>query len=230
MIILIHGEDTTASRNKLLEVKEKYKDAELVTLDGRNLALSNVVTVFDSPSLFQIKKILIVERFFTGVLPKEKISILSYLTKDAQLGSEVIFWEEKELEKTQIKRLGTEVKELKFPLPPLLFRFLDMVGTEPSSRLLSEFHTLLNQKEAELIYALLLRHVRNLIIAKDLGMKGFGAMPSWQSGKFIRQASTQTLTDLIGRYRKLLYIDYQIKTGQTPLSLPQLLDIFFVSL
>jgi DNA polymerase III delta subunit len=230
MIAVIHGEDTTASRNKLAEIKEKYKNDELLNLNGKNLVLSDVVSAFDSSSLFQTKKILIIERFFTGVTSKEKKSVLEYLVKNEATGAHVIFWEDKKLDKVQLKKLGEGVKEFKFALPALLFSFLDsFLALSPPERI-GKFHQLLEQEEAELIYVMILRQMRNLIIAKDLGAKGFGTMPSWQFDKFIRSVVSQKLDDLISMYRKLLLIDFQVKTGQTPLKLPALLDLFFVSL
>jgi hypothetical protein len=230
MIALIHGEDTTASRDKLAEFKKKYHDAELLTLDGKNLTLSTLVNSFDTTSLFQLKKILIIEKFFTGVFSKEKTTVLKYIVDNQKTGADVVFWEDKKLDKTQLKKLGADAKILVFDLPQLLFKFLDSIGISSPVTLLNQFHQLQKQKESELIFVMILRQVRNLIIAKDLGLKGFGTMPGWQAGKFIQQAGTKTLDDLISWYRRLLRIDYQIKTGQTPFSVDALLDLFFISI
>ena len=145
-------------------------------------------------------------------------------------GSHVVFWEDKKLDKIQLKKLGERVKEYSFPLPALLFKFLDGFLSLPKSLLLAQFHELLLQKDAEFIYIMLLRQIRNLIIAKDLGGKGFGTMPPWQFGKFITSCASRSIDDLVSIYRRLLYLDYQIKKGLTPFPMASLLDLFFVSL
>ena len=229
MITLIHGEDIASSRKAFGDLKQTYSSSELVTFNGKTVQLTEFVTAFDAPSLLGDKRIVVIERFFSGPFTKEKTQILAFLTKNRS-SSDIIFWDEKEVEKTSKNKLGIPLNELRYQPPMIIFKFLDGIGLLKGVDLLKQFHEIIKTKDAQLVYSLLLRHIRNLIIAKDLGQRGFGAMPPWQSGKFIRQAHFFELDDIIRLYRQLLSIDYQIKKGQTPLPLSTLLDFFFVSM
>jgi len=69
-----------------------------------------------------------------------------------------------------------------------------------------------------------------LILAADLGPKGLTGLPEWRQGKLISQGKRIGLAKLLELYQQLLEIDYQQKTGQTPLNLAFQLDLFLATL
>lgn len=229
MIILIHGEDLVASRKKLEEEKTRFSVKEIISLDGKKVTLSDLVLACETKSLFSEKKIILVENLLLGGITKGKLELLSYLGK-TDLFYPVIIWENKEIEKRSVRKYFIHAKEILCQPPLLLFRFLDSIGLQLPNQLLPLFHAALAQREAELIYTLLLRKFRQLIIACDLGRKGLVELNPWQVDKLLRQSRYFAAEKLISSYRQLLSFDYKIKTGQTPYSLSQLLDIFLTTL
>lgn len=229
MLILIHGDDIVSSRKALREEKSRLEGSEVVTLDGRKIVLSDIIIATQSVSLFASGKTTIVEDLLKGGINKQKEIILSYLTKSGDL-SDVILWEGFEVEKTKINKFFPKAKIIHFPLPKLLFQFLDLLGAKPPSLLIPMFWQLLKQKEAEFIFVMILRQLRFLIIAKDMGQRGLRDLSPWQARKFTNQSRFFSFEELTLAYRSLLTLEYKIKTGRTPYSFSKALDIFLATL
>lgn len=228
MMILIHGEDSSLSRKKLLEELAE-KDAEIVKLEAVKTTKEEVVLACEARSMLSPEKILVMENLFKGIISKEKNEIISYLL-NIKDGINLYFWEDRELEKVKINKYLSKIKAYKFQYPASLFNFLDAIGAINPSLLVVKFHELLQQIDAELIFYMMMRLWRNLITVKDVGVKGMEPMPVWQAGKFARQANYFPLMNLISNYRRLLAIDSKIKTSSSPYTLKQLLDIFLLNL
>lgn len=229
MVTLIHGEDTVAGRKALDDLKNKYPESEKVLLDGSKVSLTDIITATDSLSLFGAEKLIIIENLLSGVFSKEKEIVLSYLL-DSKSTAEIVLWEQKEIGKTIINKYFKGAKIIYCHPPAVLFKFLDSIGGAPLNDILSMFHKLKKDQEAEFILSMLIRQWRYLIIASDLGREGFAGMPSWQAYKFQSQTKYFNLEALISSYRQLLSIDMKAKSGLIPLSVDQQLDIFFASL
>lgn len=228
MLILIHGDDTVSSRKALEEHKLKESGAEVINFDGNVLDLPTFLTACQSQSLFGEGKLIIIENLLGSPLTKQKEKILDFLNSSA-LAQKVILWEKSEIGKTAINKYCQKAKLILCQPPLLLFRFIDSLG-DHNERVLTLYHALLAQREPELVLAMLFRQLRLLIIAKELGEKGLKTLASWQAYKFIKQANLFTTEKLYKAYRSLLLIDYNVKTGQTPYNLSQLLDIFLINL
>lgn len=228
MITLIHGEDHLSSRKILIIEKEKYKGNDIQYFEGSSLDLETLLTCDQSQSLFQNSKTIIIENLLAGSMSVEKEKILSYLNS-SQLRVNVIIWEKSEITKSNIIKLLPKAKDILCQPPMMLFKFLDTMFDNPAASL-TLFHNVITYREAELVYSMLVRQFRNLIIARDLGAAGLAEMQRWQADKFVRQARNFDTVKLITLYRQLLTIDYQIKSGQTPYNMTELLDIFLLSL
>ncbi|MBI5452391.1 hypothetical protein HY945_02925 [Candidatus Gottesmanbacteria bacterium] len=228
MLILIHGDDIVSSRKALEEHKLKEKGVEIINFDGNVLDLPSFVTAADSQSLFGEGKLIIIENLLGSSLTKQKEKILDFLNS-SELSQKVILWEKGEIGKTAINKYCPKGKVILCQPPLLLFRFIDSLG-DHNERVLTLYHALLAQREPELVLAMLFRQLRLLIIAESMGEKGLKAQASWQAHKFIKQANLFGKEQLYRAYRSLLLIDYNVKTGQTPYNLSQLLDIFLINL
>ncbi|MBI3955265.1 hypothetical protein HY338_02370 [Candidatus Gottesmanbacteria bacterium] len=229
MMILIHGEDISLSRKKLLEETADINDIEVIKLEGMKATKEDVILACETKSFLNPHKILIIENLFKGIIGKDRNGIIQYLLclKD---GIDIFFWEDRELEKVKINKYLSKIKSFKFQYPSSLFNFLDSIGVDNRNVLIPKFHELLRQTDTELIFYMIIRQWRNLIMVKDLGVPGMQPMPVWQAGKFSRQAYFFSLESLISNYRQLLAIDFKIKTSSTPYALRQLLDIFLLNL
>lgn len=229
MITLIHGDDNASSRKKLQEEKERNPEVEIVQLDGTAVKLPDLALICQSSSFFSSQKTVIIENLLTGKVDKQKEAIFQYLVS-RDCTAAVILWESKEIGKTIIKKYFACAKEILCQPSKLLFKFLESIGIERKGQLIVSFHNCIEQEEVELIFVMMLRQWRLLIMVKDFAGKEIAEIPAWQRHKLDRQASFFSLSTLISLYRQLIAIDYKIKTGQTPLALVALLDIFFLSL
>lgn len=227
MIVIIHGENSASSRLKLRELASQ-ENTELIILDGKKLTLPDLVLAGESGSLFDSKKIIVLENFFQRKIGSEKTVITQYLFK-SDLPFSVIFWENREIEKIKIAKFPKNIRYYKFDLPGNLFKFLDSLGTTPNKQNLSAFHDLLKSNDPELIFTMLVRQVRFLIMVKEENLNTLG-IPDWQYYKFRSQSRFFTMEELIALYRLLLQMDYKLKSGITPFKKDQLLDIFLANL
>lgn len=229
MLILIHGDDIVASRKKLFEIIEEHHDSQLVRLNGKSLDEEQFVTAAESSSLFSENKLIIIESLMSDLRTKQKQALFSRVT-DPNIVHTVVIWEDKTVEKTTRSKYVPAAKEYSFPYPQELFRFLESVGRETPASLVAVFHRLKRQEEPLMILGMLLRQWRYLVVAKDLGERGFPAHQQWQAQKYVSQSRYFSFDRLIAAYRQLLAIDYKIKTGETPMDATQLIDLFLLSL
>lgn len=230
MITIIYGDDIVVSR-KLLE-QEKLKNAsnEIINLNGTTLTFNAIIVAGESSSLFSVQKTIIIENLLKNLSKKTKeLEKITHYLSNQTSSHTFILWEQSEITQTLIKRLP-KAKIIHCQLPVVVFKFLDSLAAVDYSTILSLFHTFLENREAEFIYVMLLRQFRYLIIGKDLGVSGFKDISPWQAKKFTSQSRYFTMAKLVSSYRQLLSLDYKIKTGQTPYTLAELLDIFLGTL
>jgi len=227
-MIILHGDNTVLSRQKLKEEIEVFRvkiKGEVLKFEGNDLLLLNLQQALESASLFGDNHLVVVENLFSGRKNKEKEKILVYLKKTNQ--ENLIVWEGKKIDGRTL--LSFKAKVFKFDLPLVIFRFLDSLAPGNSNVSLDLFHQCLEQDPPELIFFLLAKQIRLLILAVDLGKKGLSKMEDWRVGKLIHQGQKFGLRPLIFLYKELLKIDWQQKTGQTPFDLVSQLDLFLAS-
>jgi len=95
MIIFLYGEDTFRSRQKLSELKDKFKkDVDssgdsLVTLDGEKLTLDDLNRASSAPSLFSKRRMIIIDNLFENKNQTMFDAVLEYL-KDKLAGDNIL--------------------------------------------------------------------------------------------------------------------------------------------
>ena len=227
-MIILHGENTVLSRQRLKEETEAFKlkrKGEVLRFEGNNLNLINLQQALESLSLIEKSQMVVIENLFSGRQSKEKEKMMTYLKNSNPIN--LIIWEGKKIDGRILLPFKAQV--LRFDLPLIIFRFLDSLAPGNATQSINFFHQSLEQDPPELIFYLLNRQIRLLILATDLGEKGLSQMQDWQKGKLIRQAKKFGLTKLIKIYKELLKIDWQQKTSQTPFSLVSQLDLSLAS-
>ena len=250
-MMILHGENNLLSRQKLTNEIANFKlktQGEILRYDGHNLNLMDLRQSLESASLFRAKRetrvslfrakrktrvsllgdsrLVIIENLFSGRAGKEKQKIIDYLKKT--VAQNLIIWEGKKIDGRTLTSFKGQV--LRFDLDPVIFRFLDSLSPGKAKISLTFLHQCLTQDPPEIIFFMLARQIRFLILAADLGKKGLGQMESWRAEKLIRQAQRFTLIKLMKIYRQLLKIEVQQKTGQTPFTLSSQLDLLVASL
>ena len=228
MLTILHGDHIVESRKELSQLKETYKDAEVIELGG-NVDLPMVKQALESQSLFALKRLVIFENLFASKGDGAK-EILSYLGGGAY-DAEVVMWEGKTIDGrrlTPLKKAQVKV----FALDKHLFQFLESLRPNNPTRTLSLFHTLLERESVELLFFMVVRQVRLLLGARaHAPIPELSRMAPWQRDKLISQASTfRDEASIVALLEQLFWIEYKQKSGQSGMSLTAQLDIFLSSL
>lgn len=227
-MIILHGENTVLSRQRLKEEIEAFElktKGEVLKFEAQNLDFINFQQALEPSSLISTDRLVVLEGLFGGRKNSQKEKILAYLKKNNP--ENLIIWESKKIDGRTL--LSFKAKVFKFDLPLVLFRFLDSLLPGNSKISLILFHQCLEQDPPELIFFLIARQIRMLILAVDLGKEGLPKIQDWQIGKLIHQGQKFGLKTLLSLYKELLKIDWQQKTGQTPFDLVSQLDLFLAS-
>jgi hypothetical protein len=224
MLTLIDGDNHTASREALFKLKQT-KNVEIVELEGKKITLTDLIQNLEANSLFSLPKLVIIERLHSRQQSAAKKELLTYL-KTYQGDAHVILWEDKTLTPTQAKAVNPK-NHLQHKLSKSLFAFLDSLGSGNIKNTLSLLESSLKQDPAELVFFMIIRQVRLLLQAKTSSNL---SMAPWQANKLKTQSGKFSLQKLQTLHHNLLQIDYDIKTGNTLLPLPQLLDNLVIKL
>jgi len=225
-MVILHGENTVLSRHKLIGFTQNFK-GEIVRLEGGKMSLTDLKQAVESSSLFGQKRLVIVENLFTRRPSTDKEKLLKYLKE--QKSTNLIIWERKTIDGRSLVSFRFAQIE-KFVIPAIIFKFLDSLSPNNKKNALNFFHQILRQEPPEMVFYMLTRRIRNLLIVKDLGEKGLEKMAPWQKAKLARQAKQFNLKQLLFFYQNLLRIDWQQKTGRAPMPLISQLDLLIASL
>ncbi len=230
MIYLLHGENQVLSRQQLVNLinQAKTQGKELVELDGLKIDLNQVLQALESASLFSQEKFIVIENLLSRQPSKEKEKIISYFKKQAT-DLTIVFWEKKEISGTTTRWLPKTWQIKAFKTPAVIFQLLDNLKPQNTTQILSLLHACLEKGSAEIVFYMLSRRIRELIIALSLGKQGLSGAP-WQLGKLMGQSQKFNLNKLLVLYKKLLAIDTDIKTGRTIMPLNWHLDLFLIDL
>lgn len=224
MITIIHGDDIVKSREKLTRVRDAFPEYEVFQLAGDKASTTDIVQIFESQSLFDLRKLLILERFIETKDKKIVATILNHLKK--QLTHEVIFWEPKEIKKELLALFPKQSVIYFYKQEQVLFQFLDSIKPGNAKQLLTTFHQLLQKENPELVFYMLVRQFRLLLaITTNAKIDEAKRLAPWQRSKLERQAKNFSLESLKAIYGKLFQIEKETKTGVNSLSLPASLDL-----
>ncbi len=229
MLYLIHGDQSEAARKKLTELKGAAAGKEVREVNGKKLDGPVLTQALESSSMFGGDVLVAVEGFLTHAKKREK-SFATNLTKfiTAAQSIDVILYEEKEIDKATIPKLGSTAKVFLFKTPVVLFQFLDSLRPSHAKYTIPLFQKVVATEPAEIVFVMILRRVRQLIQVKDNVTPD--KMQSWQMGRLTTQAKTFTMDELVAMHKALLQIDIAIKTGSSAFTLAQHIQQLLISL
>ncbi len=218
-IFLLHGDNTTASYDRLLKYVEhaKKRGWEIVHVSDKNVRLPEV---YMNTGLFVSDKLVIVDDY--DFLNKRDLKWLDEKGGD-QRGNLVIY-HDAPLPKTKINAVPKLEKEEKFELPVLLWRMIDNFYPGNAKQFLQLMHEVLKRQPVELVFGLLATQIRNLywVLVDPIS----SSMPDWKKSKLqgvAKRFSKETLEWII---EEMAAIDVRSKT--TDLELTDLLDFLVV--
>ncbi len=229
MILLIHGNDLTSSRNFYFEEKNKLSNP--IQLAGEGLSYDQFFQSVENTSLFDDSKVLLIEEFFSKNKSNtaEVKKIIDYLNASKKV--EIIFWESIELSKTtQCLLKNASIKT--FSYPKTLFTFLDAIRPNNAKTLIKLFNDLKVNMEKELIFFMIIRQFRLMLNLLDQTQRidELKRMAPWQLSKLERQAKLFGEERLKKLYQELFELDLNMKTGRIPYSLERSVDFFLADL
>lgn len=226
MITILHGEDTASSRSALLEYKTKHKDA--VVFNGETVSLTQLVQIFEGGGLFEEEKHIYIEELLSKRKKSEETEKIIALIEKHQKNTDIALWESKSLSKTVLSQFPKSKIE-HFPLPQLLFQFLDEFLPGNGKAAITLFHKTITTTDMHIVMFMLIRHVRLLLALKESlesPIDEVKRMSPWQKGKLARQTREFTIEKLISLHKSLFVIDLSQKTGKSALTLTQAVDFF----
>lgn len=230
MITLIHGDDISASRIFLNEVRERYTDSQLI--DGNSLTVTDLAQLMEGGDLFTTQKSIIIEHFYSKRKAiKEFAALVDLLSKKA-LEYEIFIWEGKELDKKALS-LFKHATVKTYKLPQILFLFLDSIKPEQGKFLVQTYHKLLEHTEAELLFFMLIRQIRLLLALVEKSPEQIDElkrMAPWQLSKLQKQAAAFTPKQLISLHAQLYELDKAMKTGSLSMPLSSAIDILLLDI
>jgi DNA polymerase III delta subunit len=220
MITLIHGGNTVASRAELTSRISAFGDSEVRRLDGSTVDEAMLIQALESTSLFGGGTAVVIENLFSKLGRKLKlIETLAKRISQAGDGVEILLWEDKDMGKTVITALGVKARVLQFKISPLIFEFLDSFRPNNAQTLLTLSEKLFQQDAPELVFAMLVKRLRQLLILRDGGVPE--GLIGWQAGRLTTQAKHFTLEQLRMIYKQCCEIEYSIKSGTTPFAMAE---------
>jgi len=242
-MIILHGDNTVSSRKELEILKEKNKEKEIVVLNGKVLSLTDLKEALEAKSLFGIDKLIIIENILFKLRTKDlglrtrdqglrtKNLELEYLLEKA--GSEnLVLWEGKEINKG-ILSLFKNARIKIFKIEKLIFSLVESLRPGNSKVIINLFRECLSNNPPEIIFSMIVRQFRLLILVKSGAKNGpdeLKKIASWQKQRLTNQAKFFTMERLREIYQKLLDIDYKNKTGRLVYNLEKTLEIFLVEI
>ena len=229
MITIIHGTDTTLSRDLFFEAKGNAKN--IVLLEGEGLVFDTLFQAIENKSLFDEEATVFIENFLTknksNTTEFKKIATYLNISK-----SSVFLWENTEITKTTLSQFPkAEVKS--FTLPQNLFLFLDNIIPNNSSNSIKLFHELIKVTAPELIFFMILRQFRILMATSSTSSNSIDEtrrLAPWQMSKFKKQLGLFGQEKLESAYKKLFEIEQNHKTGKVSYPIDKSIDFFLAGL
>lgn len=215
MITILHGENQAASRQELERIKAEA-GGEIIVLDGKVMTETDFVQATQAESLFKTPRIIIVENYFLAS-KNTKLSLKG-------ISCDLIFWEEKKISEKIIKEIEktADFRERQFKEETAVFRLMDSLFLGNGQKCVPVFRQCLKTGEPQYLFLMLVRQFR--LMLNPIGL------PPWQKEKVSRQAKSFGQGRLACLYRELLEIDFQNKSGRSPLDLSAALELFLISL
>lgn len=220
---ILHGEDHVKSRLELAHIiaDAKLKDWEVVEMLGKEITLTDLKQALESLSLFGQERLVVIEDLFSRQTSKARQELLDYLAKEKPKA--LLIWESKTVTATQAKPFaGSDIKE--FKLPQMLFSFLDDITPKRGLLNLRNLESVLKAQPGELVFALLVKRVRQLLVLNAGGLDVLDEvekLAAWQKNKLLKQAGKFATPLLRGWYADMLRFDAARKSGKTSLTMDE---------
>jgi len=221
MFLLILGEDVTASRNYIYNLKKSYKEKQHRVMDISPSDLETEmknemgISLFGEPTIYFTSGLL-------GYWSKRKIKHAEGMkTLIDHKSVKIINWEDgKSLYDLKLKS-APHIKE--FKLNTSVFDLQDMLMPGKKVQFIEKLNNLKETQDPFLLYTLIHRHTRLMLLLNT--NQNPGRVNPYVKSKAESQARRWESTKLAQFYLGLTKIDQAVKTSNTPFTIPQSLEI-----
>jgi hypothetical protein len=219
MITLFLGEDTAKARSEFIQYKESLIQKNYNAIEINSSNISEIKKwIYDSQSLFAESKFFFGSNLASDKKMREELAIFDTLDSVFEL----ILYEEN-MEERIAKFLFKHAKIVAFKLPTTIFKLLDSLSPKTIPQSLLLLHELASTIDENIIFIMICRRVRELILAQsDMYSK---KLASWQQTRIKSQSQLWDKHTLISFYESLFRIDTLQKTSKNYYSLIESLDI-----
>jgi len=211
MIILLHGENVSASRQALLDLKKNYSSDSVSVFDAKKFDEDEFIRACQTPSLLSDRRLVIVEG---------KPPATCYLLLATSSAADVVFWLGEELKPSnklfkQVKEIGGQIRNFKEVVPKHVFGFLDALGYKNKKKAFLELHRLLDQGESPVyLLTMMAWATRNLLSVKVSKCQSVKGMNPYVLRKTQSQIKNFEEGELVEIFHKLLEAEVALKTSQ----------------
>lgn len=224
MLFLLHGSDTSSSRQALLDLKKNYTPDSINVFDAKNFDPHELVRVCETPAMLSDRRLVILEGKFSLSTVNDQLSTVPPTT-------DLVFWTEEELKPSSklvklVRDSGGQIRLFKEKIPKHVFGFLDALGYKNKKKAFLELHRLLDQGDAPLyLLTMIVWQVRNLLRTQSAKGKVQSLHP-YVFRKLKQQVKNFTADELSEIFRILLDAEVKLKTSRldSVLILDQLVD------
>jgi len=228
MITILHGDDIAASRLYYKSLQKKDTRA----FEGEKITTNELKQALQTTSLFNEEIRISIENFFTKrKASKEMDAIIAYL-KTVQKEHDIVFWETKSLTPKSLTAFPQATVKIS-TLPKSLFAFLENIVPNNGILLVKKFHDAKKTTEVELIFFMIIRHIRILLALTNPStteIDEIKRMSPWQRTKVQTQANKFSLMQLTHLHATLFAIEMKNKTGGLTTPLSQTIDFLLISI
>jgi len=228
MVYVICGENTIEARKFISEKREELKNKGFRILTISSSPLPQLKDLLYQPkTLFSEKVVYFADNLLKNNYSRHRKNIRQLIDYFVFLKKEDLFlWEEGRGKRDLPKIKGIIIKE--FKAPTSIFQLQDSLIPANRQKVINLLHQVNSISDQTFIFIMIERRIRNLLIARSGGKPPVKF--SWQAGKIKYQAQKWPLKRIILFYNGLGRIEKRYKTGQSPYSLIELLEILILSL
>ena len=229
MFTILHGDNILASRKALQSIKKMSSDKEVLVLDGKRVSLAELKQALEAKSLFGQEKLVVVENLISeNRKQKTENRIFEYLKRLPSF-TNLVLWERKKIDGRALSQFKNARIQL-FKTPAIIFKFLESIRPGNTKAMLTLLESCLKKEPIELVFYMVVRQFRLLLLVKDLGEEGVPQLANWQYRRLTNQAGYFTIEKLLKIYKKFLKIDFEQKTGQAAFDLKKTLELLLVGI
>lgn len=198
-VLLLHGAAIISSRDKLLEIKSKFKAEDIVVFE-KGAGLVEIYANLSTASLLSDNRLVVLEQ------PAEEIEIDKPIFGD---GLTIVFWFDRQLEQKslllqKVKKTNGQIMLFEEGKERSVFPFLDALGFKDKKAFLEYKKLKQAGFDSQYIITMIFYLLRSLAVDNN-------RTPRFVKNKLARQR--QNFSDAVSLYRFVLETDFKIKSG-----------------